>query len=292
MITELTQEQIDKFPEYAKKWTDIGLCTKAIDKEKASKAIDQVYKCAGMKPPEIKIFLDSPFEGVNLSAFFVNRVAQVWNQVRDQVRCQVRAACYGNQDYRLSFYDYFIGSTNISLEKCSGLIEASKECGWFWPFENAVIITAKPLFIKMDDNGRLNCENGAAIQYPDGFSVYSWHGTRIPKEWIEDKHSLTAKIALTWKNIEQRRCACEIIGWNNILNELDAKTINADRDPEIGELVEVNIPDIGKEKFLRVKCGTGRDFAIPVPPYMKTALQANAWTWQLEDFEYNPEVRT
>ncbi len=103
---------------------------------------------------------------------------------------------------------------------------------------------------------------------------------------------MTPAIALTWKNIEQRRCACEILGWINILKELKAKTIEKDEDPQIGELVEVTIPDIGKEKFLRVECGTGREFAMPVPPEMKTALEANAWTWGLEAYQYQPEVRT
>ena len=98
--------------------------------------------------------------------------------------------------------------------------------------------------------------------------------------------------ALKWPNIEQRRVACEMLGWDRILDELNAVVINKDNDPEIGELVSVNIPDIGAEKFLRVRCGTGRNFALPVPPDMKTAHEANAWTWGLETHQYKPEVRT
>jgi hypothetical protein len=54
-----------------------------------------------------------------------------------------------------------------------------------------------------------------------------------------------------------------IIGWERVLSELGAKTIDKDEDPMIGELVEVTIPDVGKEKFLRVLCGTGRDWYFP-----------------------------
>ena len=61
----------------------------------------------------------------------------------------------------------------------------------------------------------------------------------------------------------------------------------------IGNLVEVDIPQIGREKFLKVVCGTGRQFAIPVPPEMKTALEANAWTFGLTPEELLPlEIRT
>jgi hypothetical protein len=68
--------------------------------------------------------------------------------------------------------------------------------------------------------------------------------------------------------------------------------IDEDADEMIGTLLEVDIPDIGKEKFLFVKCGTGRNFALPVPPDMKTALEANAWSYGLKPAEYVPEVRT
>ena len=114
-----------------------------------------------------------------------------------------------------------------------------------------------------------------------------------PTPILKKKSILTPKIALTWTNIEQRRCACEILGWDRILDELNAKTIDEDDDPMIGKLVQVNIPDIGKEKFLRVVCGTGRKFAIPVPPNMKTALEANAWTFNIDtDQLKNLEIRT
>jgi hypothetical protein len=108
-----------------------------------------------------------------------------------------------------------------------------------------------------------------------------------------DRSSLNAKKALTWKNIEQRRSACEILTWAKVLDELKARVIDTDEDEEIGELVEVEIPDIGKEKFLRVICGTRRKFAIPMPPHIKTALEGNAWSYGIDgDTLRQIEVRT
>jgi hypothetical protein len=92
--------------------------------------------------------------------------------------------------------------------------------------------------------------------------------------------------------MEERRIIIEHIGWVNILKELDTKVIDEDGDPEIGILLEAEIPNSGMERFLQVRCGTGRTFVLPVPRHVKTALQANAWTWGLEDYEYKPEVRT
>ena len=92
---------------------------------------------------------------------------------------------------------------------------------------------------------------------------------------------MTPQIALTHTNVEQRRAACEILGWKRILNELDVTVVDTDPDPQIGELLEVTLPDIGKEKFIKVLCGTGRTFILPVPPTMRTALEANAWTYDI-----------
>jgi hypothetical protein len=139
-----------------------------------------------------------------------------------------------------------------------------------------------PEFIRTDDRNLPHCEDGPSHRWRDGWALYYWHGISVPAEWIEHKEHLTAKTALTWPNIEQRRAACEILGWERILQELKAKVLDKDEDPMIGELVEVALPDLGKQKFLRVVCGTGRKFAIPMPPDIKTALEGNAWTYAVD----------
>lgn len=171
--------------------------------------------------------------------------------------------------------------------------DAARHGGFRVMHEEFCIVSDFPEIIKKDEQNRPHCENGPSHKWRDGWSLYHWHGVSIPSEWIEDKKSLTAKIALTWENIEQRRAACEIVGWAKIMEELDAKVIDADGDPEIGTLLEVELPDSGKERFLKVQCGTGREFALPVPREMKTAIQASAWTYGIDNLQtYKPEVRT
>jgi hypothetical protein len=167
-----------------------------------------------------------------------------------------------------------------------------KSCGWTWWHENILVISDRPLHIKRDAEGRLHCETGASITYRDGWSLYHWHGVSIPAEWVTGKPP-TAKEALTWQNIEQRRAAAEIVGWHNVLSELNAKVIDKDVDPQVGTLLEADIPDSGKERFLQVECGTGRTFCLPVPRESKTALEANLWTYGIDaDRNFLPEIRT
>lgn len=158
--------------------------------------------------------------------------------------------------------------------------------------EKFCIVSDFPEILKIDEQNRPHCADGPSHRWRDGFELYHWRGVKIPDEWIRDK-ALTPQIALSCSNIEQRRAACEMLGWDRIISELDAKIIDDDNDPEIGVLIEVNLPDSGKEKFLRVQCGTGRMFAIPVPPDMNTALQAQSWTWGIDTSKFNkPEIRT
>ena len=156
-----------------------------------------------------------------------------------------------------------------------GIFETVKHCGWILPYKNICFVADRPQKIQFNQEKVLHCEDGPAIAYRDGFEVYAWRGTRIPKEWITQGPK--PEDAISWENVEQRRCAAEILGWDKVLKELNPKVLDKDVNPQIGELLEVDLPDIGSEKFIKVECGTGRTFAIPVPPEMTTALQANAW---------------
>jgi hypothetical protein len=176
----------------------------------------------------------------------------------------------------------------------AGLWELCQTAGWALPYEGVCFVSERHDICKLDEDGRIHALDGPAIRYPDGFAIHAWHGTRIPAEWLEDKSKLTAKIALTWSNIEQRRAAIEILGWSRVLDELKAKVIDADGDPQIGTLVEVQLPDLTRPaRFCRVQCGTGREFAVGVPPEIETALAAQAWMQGLPPTEFiRPEIRT
>jgi hypothetical protein len=124
--------------------------------------------------------------------------------------------------------------------------------------------------------------------------LWNWHGTAVPSEWITEREKLRPDVVLKTSNLEQRRAGCEILGWTRILSGLNARTIDRDSDPEIGELVEVNLPDLSRPaKFLRVRCGTGREFAVGIPPQISKALDAQAWMVGLEPSDFvRPEIRT
>lgn len=170
--------------------------------------------------------------------------------------------------------------------------DTDTSCGWWWPHTEFVVVTDRPAYLHRDANGQLHSAAGPAIAWRNGRGMYFWHGTGVPEEWVEHPDQMNPEIALNHPNIEQRRCAAEIMGWDRVLGSLNPIVVDTDPDPQIGVLLEATIGE-DRERFLRVVCGTGRTFVLPVPPDMPTALAANAWTYNIEPVDLRTlEART
>lgn len=293
--------------EYRDKWEEIGMQTGSIDPEATRPFIDKIYASAGFKAPKFIFHAKNPvdlikkrkaIDIVEKELYTSADPYQLLQREADKLKSEdiefkYGEICFGNHDAStLAFYDFFLNHEKLEeISEVDHFLQLARVCSWWIPLEDAAIVMDRPSVIKQDDAGELHCENGPAIKFDDKFEVYAWHGLRIPSEWIRDK-SLTPQIALTFPQVELRRAACEILGWHNVLEALNKRVVDKNDNPQVGTLLEVDIPEIGTEKFLFVECGTGRNFAIPVPPDVTTALEANAWSYGVAANEYMPEVRT
>jgi len=95
---------------------------------------------------------------------------QVWYQVKDQVKDQVgnqvgSPGCYGCHDAHL-LAQLSIFKMLQETKKLEGLILLAESTGWFWPYEDLVIMTERP--------SRILYQNDLPvfIEYPDGWSVF------------------------------------------------------------------------------------------------------------------------
>lgn len=292
-IETITDEQQAQMPDWVDKWVKIGLSTDPIDFGEAKEYVMKIYEIIGKEKPMV-LYAESTKAAIETGLRFVLGREPTTQECYDSI-----GDLYGgNGDVSgcayISFFRDVMGWEDVSLENYSYYEKLCMSCNSVWWGDGVAVVVERPEFIKTDDEGRLHAEEGPAIKFRDGYSVCSWHGVTVPREWLTTpKDQLDASLALTWENIEQRRCLSEIIGWDNVLQQLPTTVIDEDGDPEIGTLVRVELPDIGEEQFLRVKCGTGRYFALPVPPEMETALEAQAWTWGMDANEFvKPEVRT
>ena len=186
--------------------------------------------------------------------------------------------------------EFFKNECGVNVNQdCLDMMESGH---YIWPFEGVCFASERPTMIHVDDQGQSHCETGPSVEYESGWGPYCWHGTVIPSEWITDKPP-TAAEAITWYNMTQRRAACEMVGWVNILEGLNVKVLATHQSWKAGELVEVDIPDIGKEKYLRTTCGTRKIDALPVPQDMETVEQCQRWLNRTPDnISFIPELRT
>ncbi|HEU4582670.1 MAG TPA: hypothetical protein VFS67_30645, partial [Polyangiaceae bacterium] len=221
--------------------------------------------------------------------------ASVGDSVRDSVGDSVWDSVYGSHDAGwLAFYAFFREVTGLTeqTEPLGGLTELAQAAGWALAHAGLCWVSERHSTLRKNERGRLHSTDGPAVAYPDGWEIYAVDGVRVPANWITDRASLTPQLALGQKNVELRRAAVELLGWHSILSQLQSREIDTDPNPQIGQLLEVDLPEAPRSRFLKVECGTRRTFALPVPPEMATAREANAWTYGLSKDELQLEART
>ncbi|NUR57319.1 MAG: hypothetical protein HOV87_01195 [Catenulispora sp.] len=176
-----------------------------------------------------------------------------------------------------------------------GLGRMARAAGWWWPFENAVLLTERPLVLRLDDQGRLHHGAGPALAYPDGFALHSWRGTPLTAEFGARLAATTPELIRAEENAEQRRMMVEHYTPERFLKESGAQPVQHD---ETGKLWRIEMP--GDESIVMVEVvnsspepdGTFNVYFLRVPPQTRTAKEGVAWTFGLTEDEYRPMKQT
>ena len=228
----------------------------------------------------------------------------VMNQVKDQIESPVNTQtykqiktimqdlnngfCFGQHDADyLSCYEFF--KDECGLEVCNKLepmMRLAKNCHWFIPFEGLAILSEKPIQLNLDAEGRLHAEGRMAIEYADGFGLYRWHGTNIPKHMEEIKPELwKSEWIITEKNAEVRRILIQGIGYAKIARDLKAKSVNVWKEYELLRIEDVDVEPI---MLIKMTCpSTGLLHAHRVPPDITTCREAIKWcNWGIDKEEF------
>ena len=178
--------------------------------------------------------------------------ASVWDSVWDSVGDSVRDSGYGQHDANwLGFYDYFNNVLKLETQTnaLAGLWMIAQSAGWFLPHENICWISERHDVCKVNKEGKIHCDGGPAIHYPDGFSVWGLNGVRVSKEIAETSaENLDAKLVLTEKNAEVRREIVRKIGVDLLCQRLGSKTIESGLD-HVGQPCQLINLDLGDGQF-------------------------------------------
>ncbi len=220
--------------------------------------------------------------------------AQVGAQVRDQVGAQVRDQVYkcgyGFHDSEwLGFYEFFLKECGIKdVEELIPLMRLAENCGWWWPFNGAVIFTERPIKIYRNEQFRLHNFDDAAIEYNDGFKLFRFNGVNVPQKYVNQK-SFTKEEILAEENADIRREMIRKIGIEEAIKILEAKVL----DKKDGyELISLDIGDKIARPYLKMKNPSIDAIHIEgVPAEIKTVYEALAFRNGLDKY-YPPKEIT
>jgi hypothetical protein len=163
-----------------------------------------------------------------------------------------------------------------------------------WLSSDVAAISDRPEVINRDAQGRLHRENGPAVRYRDGWSLFAWHGTMLPERWILERETIDPQEILREPNVEIRAAGAACIGWPRMLSALDYKVLDSDPDPTHGELIEIKLNGLPKPgRFLKAWCPRNDWIVEGVPDNIKTVIEAQSWRVGLTPAEFSyPGVRT
>lgn len=137
---------------------------------------------------------------------------------------------------------------------------------------------------------------GGEAALPANFTgALRWRGVRVEPRVVYAPETITAAEVLATENVELRRVKMERMGYERFLADVDARVLDADRDPG-GERRLLRVPLPGDEDLvaLAVICpSTGRRYVLRVPPATRTCRQAAAWIAGFDDAgAYSPLAET
>ncbi|BAY75649.1 hypothetical protein NIES25_20960 [Nostoc linckia NIES-25] len=189
--------------------------------------------------------------------------------------------------------DFYVSVLNYSYSKKSWetLQSLSRFCGFISPFEKFCIICDRPLHLRFDNQNRLHAEGEPAIEYADGFSLYSYHGVTLPEKYGKiQPQQWQPQWLLSEENAELRRVLIQGIGYARICQELQA--IELDTWAEY-TLLKIDA-DVDEEAIylLKMTCpSTGFIHALRVPPNINSAREAIRWVnWGVDSEEFGVQT--
>ena len=171
------------------------------------------------------------------------------------------------------------------------------KCGAFLYFEtnDEICILVRPII--KSQNRQFHSVTTAALKWDD-LSIYYLHGVKFEYELWERivKKTIPSREILQLANQEQKSAAMRVYGYENILKDLQAKTLakkslSINGKIEEYQTLEVDLKDdTVPARFVKVICwSTGKTHLLRVDPRMDSTrdpIGALAWTANVKPGEY------
>jgi internalin A len=189
----------------------------------------------------------------------------------------------------------YISSLGVNLsQKAQEILRSHKllfeHCGFIFPCEKICVVCDRPRYLRFDSQNRLHAEGEPAIEFADGWKIYFYHGVRLPEEYGQaHPNQWQSQWLLTEENAEVRRVLIEGIGYDRLIQELEAKQIDSWQEYA---LLQIENADVEPICLLKMTCpSTGFIHALRVPPNLTSAREAIGWVnWDIDPEEFSVQT--
>ncbi|TAE82264.1 MAG: hypothetical protein EAZ73_14195 [Oscillatoriales cyanobacterium] len=180
------------------------------------------------------------------------------------------------------------------------------ECGWIFAFENVCYLCSRPTKLSLDSEYRLHAEGEPALEFSDGYKLYSYHGVTLPEKYGQvHPNNWQAQWLLEEENAELRRVLIQRIGYAKICQELQATELDCWKEYALLR-IDADIDGFNPDDFeddedapkkediylLKMTCpSTGHIHALRVPPDVESAKEAIRWVnWDIDSEEFSVQT--
>lgn len=219
---------------------------------------------------------------------------RLWSPVRRQLRDQIWSPLNNCIEPELwvsyaSWIDFCISVLHCDYSQSEWELYRSivKDCGLIVPYQKVCIICDRPVKLSFDREVRLHAQGEPAVQFADGYSLYSYHGVTIPEKYgkLPPEQWRSQWLLEEW-NAERRRVLMQGIGYTRICQELQATELDSWADYSLLKIRQH--VDVEPIHLLKMTCpSTGFIHVSRVPPDIHSARQAIRWVnWGIDPEEF------
>ena len=92
-------------------------------------------------------------------------------------------------------------------------MELAENCNWWIPLAGMAICSEKPIKCEFNDRKELHSVSGMALEYSDGFGIYSLNGVHFDENLfkIVTSPDVTPQKVLAIKNADQKAAAIAVV---------------------------------------------------------------------------------
>ena len=170
-------------------------------------------------------------------------------------------------------------------------IDFTTNVNFIVPYEGIAFVSETPKRISWN-NKRLHNEKEAAVEYSDGYKLYSLNGVTIEEELFKKIPEMTAEEVLSIENTEQRRVVYEIMDKSKMKELKDYKILDEIKDDDYGykmKVIQFTIKGFDKPfNYLNCFCpSTGREYFLETES--NNCLEAKSKSFGLDNIKFNNE---